>query len=78
MLFRSGDTYPFFKSELGNVDTGVTPSPIVAQEQPSPREKLVALIVRLPEECLEDAIVLLKERFDFHYLKEPLCEVPTR
>lgn len=61
----NGDTYPFFKSELGNVDTGVTSSPIVAQEQPSPREKLVALIVRLPEECLEDAIVLLKERFDF-------------
>ncbi|KAB8315467.1 ParB/RepB/Spo0J family partition protein [Tolypothrix campylonemoides VB511288] len=62
----SGDIYPFFKSELGDVNSSATPTPtpsLTIAKQPSAREKLVALVVRLPEECLEDAIALLKERF---------------
>jgi transposase-like protein len=60
----NGDTYPFFKSELGNVNSSLTTSSIVAIQQPSVREKLIALVVCLKEEFLEDAIALLQERFD--------------
>jgi len=60
-----GDIYPFFKSELADVNSSASFSSTVAAGQPSAREKLIALVVRLPEECLEDAIALLQERFDF-------------
>ncbi|NMG10594.1 ParB N-terminal domain-containing protein [Brasilonema sp. UFV-L1] len=63
----TGDVYPFFKSELDSVDSGVTPSvvtPVVATQQESTREQLIALVVRLPENCLDDAIALLKHKFD--------------
>ncbi|NJM74037.1 MAG: hypothetical protein HC862_30270 [Scytonema sp. RU_4_4] len=62
-----GDVYPFFKSELDSMDSGVTPSvvaPMVAIQQESAREQLIALVVRLPENCLNDAIALLKQRFN--------------
>lgn len=59
----NGDIYPFFKSELGDVNSSVLPSVEVVTPQssaPSAREKLIALVVRLPEDCLEDAIALLE------------------
>jgi transposase-like protein len=61
-----GEIYPFFKSELGDVNSSPTPTPslTITTQQPSAREKLIALVVRLPEDCLEDALALLQERFD--------------
>jgi len=59
----NGDIYPFFKSELGDVNSSVLPCVEVVTPQssaPSAREKLIALVVRLPEDCLEDAIALLE------------------
>jgi transposase-like protein len=61
----NGEIYPFFKSELSDVNSFFTPSSTVATKQESAREKLIALVIRLPEECLEDALALLKERFDY-------------
>ena len=62
----SGDIYPFFKSELSDVNSSPTyvPSVTIVNQQMSAREKLVALVVRLPEKCLDDAIALLQERFE--------------
>ncbi|BAY50173.1 hypothetical protein SAMD00079811_78020 (plasmid) [Scytonema sp. HK-05] len=61
----NGDIYPFFKSELGDVNSSLTPtsSLTIPSQQQSAREKLIALVIRLPEQCLEDAIALLQERF---------------
>ncbi len=65
-----GEVYPFFRNELIGASEELPSSQTVAMPEKSARERLIALVVRLPEESLEEAIALLASNFK---LEEILC-----